>query len=313
MSERIGFLSKIIAEPEENLHREVYADWLDENGEPERAEFIRVQVKIETSPQCLVPQLEEIRFFDDGPVEKLYRGGCGRCQRCVSLEKLRRRERELLNVGRHEWQGAAAEIIPKGSFIDERIKFRRGFIEEITCNPDVFWKYGLDLIWDRNKSCIDCSGLGTQYSFPFPFHKNRANGECSRCHGSGKEPIPCPATAQPITCVNLTSRPDIEYKSLANTQGDDFPCVFKEMMRVPARTSAKKILEMRFPGVKFTIPNQVVTVEFSAGGRGVVEVSDEFEVHAGDDIYSNSQGEAVPVLHYPPNPPGLILGHVVGI
>jgi uncharacterized protein (TIGR02996 family) len=39
------FLSAICADPADDTARLVYADWLQENGEPERAEFIRVQVE----------------------------------------------------------------------------------------------------------------------------------------------------------------------------------------------------------------------------------------------------------------------------
>jgi uncharacterized protein (TIGR02996 family) len=38
-----AFLRAINEEPDEDTHRLVYADWLDDNGQPERAEFIRVQ------------------------------------------------------------------------------------------------------------------------------------------------------------------------------------------------------------------------------------------------------------------------------
>jgi uncharacterized protein (TIGR02996 family) len=38
-----AFLRAICEEPDEDAHRLVYADWLDEHGRPERAEFIRVQ------------------------------------------------------------------------------------------------------------------------------------------------------------------------------------------------------------------------------------------------------------------------------
>jgi uncharacterized protein (TIGR02996 family) len=37
----------ICEQPWENTPRLVYADWLDENGDPERAEFIRVQIEAE--------------------------------------------------------------------------------------------------------------------------------------------------------------------------------------------------------------------------------------------------------------------------
>jgi uncharacterized protein (TIGR02996 family) len=41
MSEAQSFLSAIVAEPDEDAHRLVFADWLDERGEHDRAEFIR--------------------------------------------------------------------------------------------------------------------------------------------------------------------------------------------------------------------------------------------------------------------------------
>lgn len=42
MTERAAFLSRIIAEPDEDSHRLVYADWLEEfGGEPKLGEFIR--------------------------------------------------------------------------------------------------------------------------------------------------------------------------------------------------------------------------------------------------------------------------------
>lgn len=40
------FLRAILAVPDDDAPRLIYADWLDENGQPERAEFIRVQCRI---------------------------------------------------------------------------------------------------------------------------------------------------------------------------------------------------------------------------------------------------------------------------
>ena len=46
----------ILAAPEEDTPRLVYADWLDENGQPNRAEFIRVQIELaQIPPSELVP------------------------------------------------------------------------------------------------------------------------------------------------------------------------------------------------------------------------------------------------------------------
>src|SRR4051794_27217534 len=41
-----AFLGDIIEHPDDDAPRLVYADWLDENGNPERAEFIRAQVRL---------------------------------------------------------------------------------------------------------------------------------------------------------------------------------------------------------------------------------------------------------------------------
>jgi uncharacterized protein (TIGR02996 family) len=45
MTESDAFLSAIADRPDDDLPRLVYADWLDEHGDPDRAEFIRVQIE----------------------------------------------------------------------------------------------------------------------------------------------------------------------------------------------------------------------------------------------------------------------------
>jgi uncharacterized protein (TIGR02996 family) len=49
MSDREAFLRAIWDRPHDDLPRLIYADWLDEHGEPERAEFIRVQCELESA------------------------------------------------------------------------------------------------------------------------------------------------------------------------------------------------------------------------------------------------------------------------
>lgn len=45
------FLRAICENPEDDTARLVYADWLDENGDPDRAEFIRLQVAVPRRPE----------------------------------------------------------------------------------------------------------------------------------------------------------------------------------------------------------------------------------------------------------------------
>jgi uncharacterized protein (TIGR02996 family) len=51
MSHEIGFLRAILEEPDDDTHRLVYADWLEEQGETPRAEFIRMQCARSRLPQ----------------------------------------------------------------------------------------------------------------------------------------------------------------------------------------------------------------------------------------------------------------------
>ena len=49
MPEHRAFLNAILERPDDDLPRLVYADYLDESGDPERAEFIRVQIELANS------------------------------------------------------------------------------------------------------------------------------------------------------------------------------------------------------------------------------------------------------------------------
>ena len=40
MSEHSGFVQAIIEQPDDDRHRLIYADWLDEQGQPLRAQLI---------------------------------------------------------------------------------------------------------------------------------------------------------------------------------------------------------------------------------------------------------------------------------
>src|SRR5687768_2731314 len=46
LSDRDALLAAIRANPEEDPPRLVFADWLDENGDPGRAEFVRLQCEL---------------------------------------------------------------------------------------------------------------------------------------------------------------------------------------------------------------------------------------------------------------------------
>lgn len=120
------FLRAIIARPDDDLPRLIAADRLDENGEPERAEFIRVQVSLATAGQCHGLPAAECDIGDDGPL----------CPVCRLLS----RERELggfwdvgYNPGLINWNRVyEKEFVSNVDSGVWRHQFRRGFIESIT-------------------------------------------------------------------------------------------------------------------------------------------------------------------------------------
>ena len=50
MSSDTGLLKDICANPDDDTPRLVYADWLDDHGDAEGAEFIRLQIRLSKMP-----------------------------------------------------------------------------------------------------------------------------------------------------------------------------------------------------------------------------------------------------------------------
>lgn len=134
MSDRDSFLRAIVAEPDDDLPRLVFADFLDEHGEPERAEFIRVQ--------CELAPLAGRCERGDG-LSSWCMGAPERHHPDCRTGRLRQRERKLL-----------ARISTEGLFwsLQQRFggdggswKYVRGFVSRITCSWDD-WQQHADAI-----------------------------------------------------------------------------------------------------------------------------------------------------------------------
>lgn len=136
--DRAAFMRAIIAAPDDDLPRLIFADWLDEQGEPEWAEFIRVQCELAA-------------ITDEQSCERDYYVSIGcSCRGCA----LRRREREIWFDSNRKSPFIAKTWFPIGGltsdpYLSEDIQWhwyndtadisgdmRRGFVEEITCSWD---------------------------------------------------------------------------------------------------------------------------------------------------------------------------------
>jgi uncharacterized protein (TIGR02996 family) len=108
MTSEKAFLSEIVAHPEDDAARLVYADWLDENGGPDRAEFIRAQIRLDDMPEWEPERLD-----------------------------LEERSLDLLAGRRGEW----LSHLPKWAR-PMRLSFRRGFVAEAEVSPASFLEHG---------------------------------------------------------------------------------------------------------------------------------------------------------------------------
>lgn len=101
------FLKDILANPDQDAPRLVYADWLEEQGDP-RGEFIRVQ--------------------------------CALAQGLTGLERTRLREREdaLMVAHASAWTEGLRDLV-------SRTIFRRGFIDGVTMTYSLLLNRGADL------------------------------------------------------------------------------------------------------------------------------------------------------------------------
>jgi uncharacterized protein (TIGR02996 family) len=253
VSERAAFIRAICEQPDDDTVRLVFADWLDENGEGERAEFIRVQCELATAVR---DREASDRGFTAGHV-------CNdpACRVCP----LRRREREL---GTRELLDPADPLritrrteipLSGGAFLENDVfgfGFRRGFVEAVTCFAADFLAHADALVWVPTVKCGDCVGSG----FP-PKMRYKGGGEdfCSTCDGTGcvPNPAPCPETAQPVTGVTITDAPTLDTVTI-NDEHVEFNFPGRPMRRIEFGYDERVIdeaamYEAEWPWIKFTV------------------------------------------------------------
>jgi uncharacterized protein (TIGR02996 family) len=112
---REALLQAVLAEPEEEAPRLIYADWLEEQGRPEdadRAEFIRVQIELAHATE-----------------------------QTARTKQLLKREKELWNAHKAQWLAH----LPPHLRNKRGLRFHRGFLEELSLPPASWAKHGARL------------------------------------------------------------------------------------------------------------------------------------------------------------------------
>lgn len=202
MTEGEAFVRVICENPADDLPRLVYADWLQEHGQLERAEFIRVQ--------CELAAIGDFDFTARNVVLG------HRCYAYTERERLRRRERELWKAHWSAWTAPIGSFAPcarldncgtsyvhrlepnRAAFIESR--HRRGFVDEVALTAAAF----------LGRPCGGCGGDGLA--------RDNKEWGCLGCGGNGHMPGTGRTTgiagdlfrAHPVTAVRLTDREPAE-------------------------------------------------------------------------------------------------------
>ena len=194
-SERLGLYAAVLAEPDDDSIRLVFSDWLYENGEPKRAEFIRVQLEMAKWTACVCGPTATGRYV---------------CKVCC----LRRRERELLERHWVEWLTPFPLLPmlrhdPRSRFAEGHCfpEYRRGFVAAVTLTAEDWLKHVDSLLWRPEKPCRECLGamwlVRTLWLVRTSTPGSDWMEKCHACNGTGKRPMP--TTAQPVEEVTLTT------------------------------------------------------------------------------------------------------------
>jgi len=193
-SDERALMSAILADPTNDTPRLVYADWLEEQGCGERAEFIRDTVWMSANHTDCPVRLADLGRGRPVPLR------CGICEYCT------RRRRAEKFYSKHQWIDAPAYAVafeptpldgemPAGHGIT--LIVRRGFVAEVVCTL-ADWMGG---------ECGECNGTGRR---AYPNYQNgNPDWTCKKCYGGGVIPGYGPAivAAQPVEVVRVTDMP----------------------------------------------------------------------------------------------------------
>lgn len=130
-----GFVTAIVAEPDDDTLRLVAADFLEENGDADRAAFIRVQValaRLEESDLRKSFEADELR-----KKERAFLGPFSYYPHLWAAEQCPELVRVIPPVA---GRSALASLHVEGV---ERLTWRRGFVESVRCSATEWVRHGV--------------------------------------------------------------------------------------------------------------------------------------------------------------------------
>jgi uncharacterized protein (TIGR02996 family) len=213
MTERDALYRAVMLHPDDDTPRLVFADYLDENGEGDRAEFIRTQIELPTVRYDGCCDRVGNGLEVSGTQLKVVRCGCRRSD-------LLHRERDLFNAHGAEWFGANAVLEhPVGRLLEALEFFGQWRIVPARGFP-AHW-YGPWEQWVGGGECHRCDGIGGISRHEY----DAASGDMERT-GVDQCPAKCADGRIPGACETLAWRPtwEMECQGKASHVGGYWRC-----------------------------------------------------------------------------------------
>lgn len=139
MTHEQAFLAAICEASEDDTPRLVYADWLEEQGRDERAEFIRVQIQLARNFVTNSVPDPDVIPVSGGKVALAYARSTYR-----KWKAMKDRERELWAWHGDEWLGTPLASLTKlrDGVLSAMVRIRRGFVESVDCTYSAWLAHG---------------------------------------------------------------------------------------------------------------------------------------------------------------------------
>src|SRR5262245_60155743 len=137
MNDRVGLLAAICVNTDDDMPRLAFADYIEENGEPERAEFIRVQCeRAQIRFPNAVNECDGCGVFVGYPHES----GCPRAE-------LQRRLEELWRLDAVRYFGQGADFWNEIGFAPALCDTERGFLDFLDAPAVPFLNHDQRQLW----------------------------------------------------------------------------------------------------------------------------------------------------------------------
>jgi uncharacterized protein (TIGR02996 family) len=139
-----AILQDVLEHPSDDTPRLVYADWLEENDQPERAEFIRLQVELARRPEE-DPGVPALRYRAEELLAGPGRGWDPGVRRLLLRYEYRRGFLEVARVRARTFLRQGAELFRATPVREVALEDAEGLLAALAASPVLAWVEGLSL------------------------------------------------------------------------------------------------------------------------------------------------------------------------